>query len=627
VDKSTASIGTRETTVQVLGVLATASLVNSNKFVLSQLNFPAKSAGLTFLHNTCTFCWMRLSSSFTGGKPHNVHWGWLLCITALGSLSVAASNLLLQLTSVKFHQLSKLASLPAGAVVDFYLYDKRRSWKDFAGLACVTYGIYVTSRDEMSFSIQPACVALVFIVGYLATAVFVRRLCIQHEITSTQFLYLCVPWGMFSSLVLFLMALSFEPHNSVAEISFEFNFMEASASVSANLLLAVSVQWLSMWAASKSTTMIYAIMGQAKTAATIILGVLLFQDSISPRGACGLLMCLTASLTLAASEAYAKEGQMQRENRVSAVGTWLVIILFVATLFIDEHIMSRSKNMAGDTVASMPFLTTGQFVRRDSFQSADATPSVVDVQLPICVAILAYDGNTTLVNTLDSFKDAGLFQEVQVVMIHFQKIDSRSRENWRDDIVRRYPLLKASFTEQNIEFRAFLLMAQNCKEPYFMTIEEDFRIVPQNYHLVQSQLSSAVDMIENGAFAVLLRSREYPGHPDYAREAFEKGILGAQHLLDHTTWNYRAEEDFDGITLCRATPKYWCASTQHASFTNNPALYSTISYVRLLEKSPSLSYVDIEPTVTKMWSSLENLTVSRSMGLFTHDRVDRSVDR
>jgi len=369
------SIGERETLIQIIGVIATASLVNSNKFVLGQVTFPAKSAALTFLHNACTFFWIRLSSNCAGVKPRDVHWGWLLCITGLGSLSVVASNLLLQLTSVKFHQLSKLTAMPAGAVLDFYLYGKKRSWKDFVGLASVTYGIYVTSRDETSVSFHSAGIALIFIAGYLTNAVLVRHLCTLHQISSTEFLYLCVPWGLFSSLVLFLIVLSFEQKTSGAEINFEHNPVGASLSVLVNLLLAVAVQWLSMWAASKSTTMIYAIIGQAKTAATIILGVFLFQDSLSPRGACGLSMCLSASLTLAAREAFEKEGYLQRENGVSSVGTRLVAIFLVATLLMDT--LKIGGNPMTFRAAPGNQIVSEQYLHQVSFQGADDFQSVV----------------------------------------------------------------------------------------------------------------------------------------------------------------------------------------------------------------------------------------------------------
>ena len=237
----------------------------------------------------------------------------------------------------------------------------------------------MTSRDETSVSFNSAGIALIFIAGYLTNAVLVRRLCTLHQITSTEFLYLCVPWGLFSSLMLFLIALSFEQKVSGAEIHFEYDVVGASASVLVNLLLAVSVQWLSMWAASKSTTMIYAIIGQAKTAATIILGVFLFQDSLSPRGICGLSMCLTASLTLAASEAFEKEGYVPRENSVSSVGARLVVILFVATLLMDTLKMGGNpvtfRPAQGDKIVSEQYLHQVSFQGVDDFQSVVAPDS------------------------------------------------------------------------------------------------------------------------------------------------------------------------------------------------------------------------------------------------------------
>lgn len=332
-----ALLGVKKTTVQIVGVLVTALLVNSNKFVLSQINFPAKSAALTFVHNLSTFIWIRLSSNCIGIASRVVSWRWLLLITFVGSLSVVASNLLLQITSVTFHQLSKIAALPAGAILDYYLYKKRPTWSDFAGLACVAYGILISALDERAISIFPACVAVTFVGGYLATAVLVRHVCTLHQITTSEFLSLSVPWGLLSSLTLFLVAYAFSDGQTemISKSKVNHNAMDGLLPISLNLLLAVSVQWLSTWAASESSTMLYAIIGQAKTAATVILGVFFFQDPLSFRSACALSLCLAASVTLAAREAFEKESNKTFGKVILKTGKWIVALCFAATLWTD----------------------------------------------------------------------------------------------------------------------------------------------------------------------------------------------------------------------------------------------------------------------------------------------------
>jgi len=296
----------------------------------------------------------------------------------------------------------------------------------------------------------------------------------------------------------------------------------------------------------------------------------------------------------------------------------LTSLIFAASLILCLNLwfelFERLTERLTDSACSQPLNPTNLTTATDAFAMLEP--------FPICIGILAYDGKQTLEETLRSFSDSGLFSAVKKALIHFQKIDSPARQQWMEAVLLDHPALQATFTFENIEFEGFLRMAKRCQEEYFITIEEDFKIVPENYHLVSIQISSAIAMVQGGTAAIFLRSRSIPGLPDYARQSFERGELGKQFLLHHSTWNYDAERDFHEISQCRETPKYWCASTRHASFTNNPVLYKTSFYVNLLERSTSLRYKDIEPTITKHWKAL-NLTVSRSLGIFTHERIDR----
>ena len=299
----------REFLIQSVGVLATAMLVNSNKLVLGQLDVPSGYAALTFLHNLTTYLWVRISGRCTGLRAPEVHWGWLILITGVGSLSVVSSNLLLQLTSVTVHQLMKLASLPVGAVVDYYLYGKKRSLEELAGLLLISYGIYVASTTDKTLSLHATGVAFVFISGYLATATLVRCVCLRCHVSAAEFLYASAPWGVVSSLVWLSGGLALEKRlRHIASPPRDYDTTIASITVISNLFLAVSVQFLSTWSAKQSTTMLYAVIGQAKTAASVILSVFLFEEKLSMRSASGLSLCLVVALQLAAKEACEKGG-------------------------------------------------------------------------------------------------------------------------------------------------------------------------------------------------------------------------------------------------------------------------------------------------------------------------------
>ena len=84
---------------------------------------PCAAAVLVLAHNVGTMLFMR-ARCLTAKK---VDCRWLLAINIVGSFAVLMSNVVLQRSTVTFHQLARLTAIPAGAVVDYVLDGKRCS--------------------------------------------------------------------------------------------------------------------------------------------------------------------------------------------------------------------------------------------------------------------------------------------------------------------------------------------------------------------------------------------------------------------------------------------------------------------------------------------------------------------
>jgi hypothetical protein len=337
--------------IQSLGVLLSAALVVTNKAVLSLITYPGKIAVLTFVHYGITCSWIRGQAFCTDVKRREVPIKWILFITCMGTCSVLMSNLVLELSSVTFHQISKLASLPCGALIDYCVHGKMRTWRELLLLFFICLAVYVTfvGKDNFDLTVGALCAALIYVGTYVSVAALLRHVCHRFEVSTSEFMYLSTPYGLLASFVWLIIYMLSE--SSAAEVKHDLgasqNFaagltssdisytLGSVAMLCLNAALAVSVQWFSTWTAGNSSTMLYAVIGQAKTAATVALGVLVFQTPLSIRTLVGLSICLIAAFTLAILEV--SGGQTNTASRCTKLSILLSTILLSALLFGEFH--------------------------------------------------------------------------------------------------------------------------------------------------------------------------------------------------------------------------------------------------------------------------------------------------
>ena len=338
--KSTSMSADLSILIQSLGVLLSAALVVTNKAVLSLITYPGKTAVLTFVHYGITCSWIRGQAFCTDVKRREVPIKWILLITSMGTCSVLTSNLVLELSSVTFHQISKLASLPCGALIDYCVHGKMRTWRELLLLFFICLAVYVTfvGKDNFDLTVGALCAALIYVGTYVSVAALLRHVCHRFEVSTSEFMYLSTPYGLLASFVWLIIYMLSE--SSAAEVKHDLgasqNFAAGSvAMLFLNAVLAVSVQWFSTWTAGNSSTMLYAVIGQAKTAATVALGVLVFQTPLSIRTLVGLSICLIAAFTLAILEV--SGGQTNTASRCTKLSILLSTILLSALLFGEFH--------------------------------------------------------------------------------------------------------------------------------------------------------------------------------------------------------------------------------------------------------------------------------------------------
>ena len=295
--------------LQLAGVISAAGLVVSNKLVFHKITVSCAAAGLVFLHNVVTMVVIRTSHACTGKAVKPLDRRWLIAICCIGSFSVLMSNVVLQVATVAFHQLSRMASIPVGAAFDFVLHGKRRSPLQLIGILALCVGMERAASGEVGDVTLVACAAAAAsVIATLAVAVLIRRVCNQEGITTAQFLYHSTPWGVAVAAMQMLLCISMDSVHGSGTFSWRIGLEALSFPVSSfaplagNLMLAVLVQYLSTWTAGNTNAMIYAVLGQAKTAVTVALSATVFNLTLSRRTVCGFATCLGVACALSIGE-------------------------------------------------------------------------------------------------------------------------------------------------------------------------------------------------------------------------------------------------------------------------------------------------------------------------------------
>ena len=296
--------------LQLASVVATASLVVSNKYVLRVLfDVPNSAAALLLVHNTATLIVSRTSHHCGGTvelkNKRAVNWRWMLAVTGIGVFSVFMSNIVLQITSVTFHQLSKLAAIPVSQAIECAFKTKHRSPQQLFLLALLCVGMYRSVGGETGGVDPSACVAAAAMVGAtLAVAIIIRHICGNGKLTTAEYMYYVAPWGVASAATQLTYLTLHRSTTSGSSSSVKSVTTVFFSVLLPNVLLAILVQYLSTWVAGNVSVVVYAVLAQAKTVAAVGLSAVIFGDALSRRTVCGMITCLGAATTLSVINAH-----------------------------------------------------------------------------------------------------------------------------------------------------------------------------------------------------------------------------------------------------------------------------------------------------------------------------------
>jgi hypothetical protein len=236
-------------------------------------------------------------------------------------------------------------------------------------------------------------------------------------------------------------------------------------------------------------------------------------------------------------------------------------------------------------------------------------------KLPISIGILAWNSGQTLVNTLTTYHENGLFDIVNDYKILFQEVSEQDKQ------IANYFSIPYIGLNNNIGIgKAFIQLTEQAQTDNILILEHDWQLI-ENLETTHSRLNSGIQLLENEFKCIRYRHRNQPGNPHFSFKNIGKELdyydpeieCTSPHLLDSLHWLNPAECFPDKI---QQDGEYFISTSRWSNWTNNPCLYKKDFYLDIV-KPFSGEGIALEGNISRWWAQ-QNYKVAHGEGLFKH---------
>jgi hypothetical protein len=236
-------------------------------------------------------------------------------------------------------------------------------------------------------------------------------------------------------------------------------------------------------------------------------------------------------------------------------------------------------------------------------------------KLPLSIGILSWNSGQTLVNTLATYYENGLFDIVNDYKILFQEISEQDKQ------IADYFSVPYIGLNNNIGIgKAFIQLTEQAQTDNILILEHDWQLI-ENLETAHSRLSSGIQLLENGFKCIRYRHRNQPGNPHFSFRNIGKELdyydpeieCTSPHLLDSLHWLNPAESFPDKI---QQDGEYFISTSRWGNWTNNPCLYKKNFYLDIVKPFAG-DGIALEGNISRWWAQ-QNYKVAHGEGLFKH---------
>jgi hypothetical protein len=247
--------------------------------------------------------------------------------------------------------------------------------------------------------------------------------------------------------------------------------------------------------------------------------------------------------------------------------------------------------------------------------------------LNLSIGILSWHSTDVLINTLKSYHDNGLLDDISDdIVIFFQEFTPADKE------IADHFNIKYIASKENVGIgQAFLKLASGAKHDHILLLEHDWQLVTEST-ILEERLASGLKLLEMGYDCIRYRHRKMPGHPHFSEKNYstpERALayhdpeidLSSPHLLDSIHWIQNPVASFPGKIgiqqLVDSSEKYFVTTSRFGNWTNNPCMYNKKFYVQAVKQFAGKG-IELEGKISHWWAR-QNFNVAHGEGLFKHD--------
>jgi hypothetical protein len=244
-------------------------------------------------------------------------------------------------------------------------------------------------------------------------------------------------------------------------------------------------------------------------------------------------------------------------------------------------------------------------------------------KLPISIGILAWNSGQTLINTLFSYYQNGLFNVVDDITILFQEITEEDKQ-----IADHFKIKYIGLNENIGIGKAFIKLTEVAQTENILLLEHDWFLI-ENQKITYNRLKSGLRMLNQGYNVIRYRHRRYPGYPLFTQPVYQGNELNhhdneinlvSPHLLDSIHWLPNPDELFpDKI---QKIDDYFITTSRWGNWTNNPCLFKKDFYLQIVNNFIDNQDLLLEPSISKWWAR-QNFKVAHGEGLFKHEDLKK----